>query len=389
MLLRLSLFILICFSSAISIAQNLVPNPSFESYKDIPTNFIRSAREYKNFVNNWTVPTEATPDYFHAKSRANAATGRKNFVGVQKPKEGEAYAGIFVLEHQTGSYREYLQVKLTEALKAGQTYTIQYYVSLSESSEYGIDRLGALLTSKQMDQKNMLPIVRNGIVESPDSLFFNSKTKWMAVRLSYTAKGGERFLIIGNFRQTREVHKKYMSYDRKKYYKQEGVYYFIDDVCVTANEEDGKSNCPCDSIDLLTLVQNDTNRVQQDSLFELGLEEKRVFVLPSLNFETDKSQIRPESFASLDSLAGWLNLNQEYFLRISGHTDVMGDVKHNDELSAARAQAVAEYLIGKGVDRERISFIGYGSEKPMADNETEAGRAKNRRVEFELIQSGN
>ena len=69
---------------------------------------------------------------------------------------------------------------------------------------------------------------------------------------------------------------------------------------------------------------------------------------------------------------------------IEGHTDDRGDEAFNKQLSQERAQAVADYIVKRGVNAKRIKAIGYGEEKPVADNESSAGRAKNRRVEFTI-----
>ena len=69
---------------------------------------------------------------------------------------------------------------------------------------------------------------------------------------------------------------------------------------------------------------------------------------------------------------------------VQGHTDNVGDAAKNKALSQKRADAVAKYLVSKGVDASRLTSVGYGSEMPIADNKTAAGKSKNRRVEFKL-----
>jgi outer membrane protein OmpA-like peptidoglycan-associated protein len=73
-------------------------------------------------------------------------------------------------------------------------------------------------------------------------------------------------------------------------------------------------------------------------------------------------------------------------IEISGHTDKTGSEPLNFKLSEARAKAVVDYLIQKGIDRSRMEFKGYGSLQPISDNNTASGRAKNRRVEFKIIE---
>lgn len=90
----------------------------------------------------------------------------------------------------------------------------------------------------------------------------------------------------------------------------------------------------------------------------------------------------PESFFELDKLVQHLNVIHNSTIKIIGHTDKTGNEEQNKTLSEARAKAVAEYLILKGIDTSRINYIGYGSLKPIATNETDEGKQQNRRVDF-------
>jgi len=72
-------------------------------------------------------------------------------------------------------------------------------------------------------------------------------------------------------------------------------------------------------------------------------------------------------------------------ISVEGHTDSEGIPERNNPLSERRAKAVSDYLTAAGVDASRLSTVGYGAERPIADNETAAGRAKNRRIEFKVI----
>lgn len=99
-------------------------------------------------------------------------------------------------------------------------------------------------------------------------------------------------------------------------------------------------------------------------------------------FATGSSKLLPKSFASLNSVVAILNENPTYKVDISGHTDNTGKPDKNQTLSEARAASVKAYLTSKGISDARLSSAGYGQDKPVADNKTAAGRAKNRRVEM-------
>ena len=102
-------------------------------------------------------------------------------------------------------------------------------------------------------------------------------------------------------------------------------------------------------------------------------------------FDFDKSVLKPEAKASLDSLIGKIkNLTLEVVIAV-GHTDAIGTVAYNQKLSVRRANAVKNYLVSKGIEANRVYVEGKGKSQPVADNKTKEGRAKNRRVEIEVV----
>jgi len=109
-------------------------------------------------------------------------------------------------------------------------------------------------------------------------------------------------------------------------------------------------------------------------------------VLNNILFETGKAILTTGSYSELDRLAGILEDNPLMRIEISGHTDNTGSIDLNNRLSQNRAQAVVEYLVVKGINRERLEFKGYGPSQPIADNTTAEGRKVNRRVEFKILE---
>ena len=103
-------------------------------------------------------------------------------------------------------------------------------------------------------------------------------------------------------------------------------------------------------------------------------------------FDTDKTDIKPESDKTLDEIASLLKIDQSLKLEISGHTDNTGSAEHNQKLSEGRAQAVVAALVKTyGIDATRLTAAGFGDTRPVADNGAESGRAKNRRVELRKL----
>jgi len=106
--------------------------------------------------------------------------------------------------------------------------------------------------------------------------------------------------------------------------------------------------------------------------------------MQGIQFENGKAVIKKVSFPLLDQIAAKFIENANFIIEVQGHTDNVGKEDYNLKLSDARANAVMEYLVKAGVPQERMSAKGYGMSKPIADNKTKAGRAQNRRVEFDI-----
>ncbi len=112
----------------------------------------------------------------------------------------------------------------------------------------------------------------------------------------------------------------------------------------------------------------------------LGCEED--LVLRDVNFEFDSATLTSGAEQILDGVAEKLRANENVRVRIEGHTDSVGSASYNEQLSQERADAVADYLVGQGVERDRMETTGFGESQPVATNDTDEGRAENRRVEL-------
>ena len=120
---------------------------------------------------------------------------------------------------------------------------------------------------------------------------------------------------------------------------------------------------------------------------EVTEETRQVLVeaLKGVQFEPSSDRLKTSSYAVLDKVVEVMKNNPSYKLKVSGYTDSSGDDNMNLRLSKKRAESVKKYLADKAVDGSRISADGYGEANPVADNSTPEGRAKNRRVEFEIV----
>lgn len=111
----------------------------------------------------------------------------------------------------------------------------------------------------------------------------------------------------------------------------------------------------------------------------------RKITFNNIEFEFNKSDLRESSKQYLSEIVDFMTNNKNIVIQINGHTDNIGSKERNLELSVGRAKAVYEYLISTGIEQNRLSYKGFGDTLPISSNDTDEGRAKNRRVEFQIL----
>ncbi|MGD0341218.1 MAG: OmpA family protein, partial [Bacteroidales bacterium] len=144
-------------------------------------------------------------------------------------------------------------------------------------------------------------------------------------------------------------------------------------ICVTMN---GDIMHELKVLDISLMKQEITANDIMDALNKDG------YIALNILFDIDKSTIQNESLPVIDQIFELMKNNSTLKISIEGHTDNTGDAASNKKLSNDRAKAVMDAIIAKGIDKTRMEFVGWGQEKPVADNRSEAGRAQNRRVEI-------
>lgn len=136
----------------------------------------------------------------------------------------------------------------------------------------------------------------------------------------------------------------------------------------------------------LTDISNANRDIAVRKDFQLvSIEVGAKVILKNIYFESGKSTLMSESFASLNNVVKLLESNPTLRIEISGHTDNVGSLKSNMKLSNDRAKAVVDYLVAQGIVASRLEYKGYAFQQPVAGNDTEEGRAQNRRVEFKIL----
>ena len=140
-----------------------------------------------------------------------------------------------------------------------------------------------------------------------------------------------------------------------------------------------------DSVDYSKIdVPNEPGKIFYE--YTLTIEPTKVYTLRNVHFDTGKATLKPESFTALNDLVEVMKNKRKMVIEIAGHTDDVGDDDSNLKLSQARAETVKNYLVGKGIAKERVQAKGYGETQPAADNNSEKGKQENRRTEVRIIK---
>lgn len=137
-----------------------------------------------------------------------------------------------------------------------------------------------------------------------------------------------------------------------------------------------------DSVDF---AGEEMSPVQKD-IYLQPIEVGVTVVLKNIYFDFDKTTLKSASNAELNKVVDFLKDNPSVEIEISGHTDNKGSDDYNEKLSQGRSEEVVRYIVGKGIDKSRLQAHGYGEAKPIDSNDTDEGRANNRRVEFTILK---
>lgn len=360
---KIFVFVIIISAQAAN-GQNLVPNPSFEKYYRVPFSFSDTPEKFR--LPGWNSASTGTPDHFHAASAGDASVPL-NWAGVSEAHSGQAYAGIFVggAARENGrAYREYIQCQLLDSLQKDSVYQLEFFFKLSSYSHYNVNRIGLLLLDSGVHFKNSQVLRLNPTLSIIRSSLEGGN--WESARMLYKAHGGESFLVIGNFFDDQTTENQKLEFRTGKSHTLSGTaYFYIDDVSVKLAEKQ------VDSIQSLPKA--------------LDVMANKAYVLSNIRFEFDSFLLMATSFPELDNVVKALEKKPAWKLEIGGHADDQGSDEYNLQLSINRAKEVADYLIGKGIDPNKIVVKGFGNKIPVKMGKDEYSRAANRRVEVEFI----
>jgi OOP family OmpA-OmpF porin len=344
-------------------AQNLVPNPGFEAFYNCPFSWNTSSKDFR--IPGWSSASNGTPDHYHSCSHSDCGVPN-NWAGHARPHGGEGYAGVYVWGKNGKSYREYIQCQLSEPLKAGQAYRIEFFFKLSSFSKYKSDRIGLLLLD------SVLSLTRNKVFRVQPTLSVVQTPKeegdWDVGRMIYHANGGENHLVIGNFFDDHNTENIRLDYRNVKNSMLASIaYFYVDDVSVTLVDSTAHLDIPGQTASKVS-VPNE------------------IYTLKNIQFDFNSDALIPLYFSELDKLVMILNEKPYWNVELVGHTDDVGSEAYNMDLSKNRAINVGEYLQAKGIVPTRITTTGVGKTMLLVNGTDEVARTINRRVEVQFVE---
>lgn len=361
--------------------ENLVENPSFESTKGK----LKRLKQVNKAV-DWLSPTKLRADLFSTSAGGTEIGVPMNIYGKEDAADGENYAGIIAFTYRGKDPRTYVFSQLKEKLEKGVRYCVSYKVSLADLSKYAINNLGAHLSKKPFEVEGKHDIVlgkKETVVKVSDNKIFEKRYSWEKMCGEYIAQGGEKFITIGNFDETKNT--KFLKLRKKKDFRGSQVpmaYYYIDDVQVKVVEE-GES-CDCDEVDETT-IERVVYSKQNTSLD--GFTEDEKINNSTVYFAYLKSELTPQAKEGLDKLAELMIENKSIKLNVFGHITADEELKAKSEemyldLASRRISTVIAYLKSHGISEDRFESEIMNTSDPESTEGTLVGKAKNRRVAF-------
>ncbi|MGF1564082.1 MAG: OmpA family protein [Flavobacteriales bacterium] len=357
-------------ASAPLMGQSLLRDGSFEERAYCPSAY--NTTELRTF-RHWQQATKGTPDHFEQCSSGSSGVP-DNVAGSQLPHDGSGYSGVITYTSTKRDYREYLQAKLERKLAGGEMVCVELWLSCGDFSLYVTDAFGVHFSKEPLKHGTFAPLNVKPQVKNPRLHLIDNVTDWVKISDTFIAEGGEEYVTLGNFLPDDLI-------TRLKRTTVEGAketskwhYVYIDQVTVRPVKD--RSECSCVNDKIAAEVHDPP----------LQLSDYEELVLNTVYFAFDDSTLDDRARRDLDEVASVLRRTPYTFVKVMGHTDIIGRDGYNVDLSANRARSVMNYLTYIGVDPKRLELGFFGSEEPAADNTTPEGRAQNRRVEFSVLR---
>ncbi|MDT0608073.1 OmpA family protein [Croceitalea rosinachiae] len=352
------LFIFGLFFTGSILAQNLILNPSFENFKECPTNMAN----FDALLEDISLPTSSSGDYFN-QCASNDFNVPLNFKGEQQASEGAAYVGLYF--YALNDYREYLQLNTAKTLREKHPYKISFQLSLAEHSSLALKNMSILMTNAKVKVPNSSALTSSRMDLQEGIEFHEVKLKadkslsktdgWVTLSAEFDAKGFENHMMIGNFNDNENTQ---LLKTERSIIPSDFSYYYVDNI-------------------------------QLEELPRINYEKDKIYVLESKPFEPKGYELDAEAIASVKKIFKFLKENADVQMKITGHSNDAGNPEYNKFVSSLRARAVALYLKKLGVEDNRIVWEGVGETKPLRNGKLKENQLKKRQVEFVMTNFEN
>lgn len=378
------LIVLLTLSLGLVKAQeNLVPNSTFQTV----VKKVKSEGQI-NLAEPWTSPTLAQADLYVSKTKSTLIGVPANAYGEEKPMKGDNYAGLLAYSYKNKEPRSYLQVKLTEKLKAGQQYCVTANVSLADLSKYATSHVAIAISGEELTANNSDVLKFDNTVVSKRQTIYETQFYWTPICGVYTAKGGEQYVTIGNF--TSEENLKIKKIKRPRGFTKPqtyDAYYYVDNVSVIASDKSVKCNC-----DVVPGMENaevverdfnsDKNNTEKSSVKIINSDGTSGNSQPDqkkstksnmnvdgmvINFDPRSYSIVGEGAANLDHVVTFMKANPRVVISIKGFIDK--SEKEILKLDGKRVSSVYKYIISKGIAKERLKRSMGGVGEPLSNKD--------------------
>lgn len=274
---------------------------------------------------------------------------------------GVAAASLQLKDLSKPESHSYVIAPLCNSLVKGAQYRVAFFYRVSSDAAYTCNTLSVNFDTKPLEFNNYMAIYSNPVYTIPG---FIADTGWQKAEFVYTANGHEQVIMLGNFATDKNT-------TIKRLRKGTATTYV---------------RCMVDDVSVRRIGYADSCLPQQVSKekYKLGLviDTAKVYILDQIQFEFNSAELLAAGKNQLEAVALQMESNTHLKATITGHTDSTGSVAYNKQLSTERAYAVRQALIDLGISAARLKAVGMGMEQPVTDNQTEAARRLNRRVEI-------
>ena len=250
--------ILIAFMCLQANAQNLVPNPSFESHGPLLCTWTQYDYEFADEMPQWTMPTRGSTDIFSTlvstSCYSHCFSTHSSSTGQQQPRTGEIMAGMWVYGNGcSANYREYLEVQLTSPLIVGETYYAEMFVSHADYTNTATNNMGMYFSDTYITAPNICSPLNLTPLINEISIITDS-INWVKISGTFIATSPAQFLVIGNFYDDDGTSVVFYPTNSTRH-----AMYYVDDVTVRVKCKDLSSNiniCPGDTVSLVSSITN-------------------------------------------------------------------------------------------------------------------------------------